>query len=188
LQQAAVAAGVLLAQPLTSTAAEKIPRPKISLKEQLYGILRVQESTTQEARLIKTGKYRDLQRLNVKRAIRMMIDNSDLATRFALATAFAPLDQVTAATDYGNTAVEALTQIIEYFPQDLQANDLGPEQKKFVSNALATASKSIDSFLMLMPKDTVDAARAQLEEENALNMKEFPKDELELLNPPEVGV
>jgi hypothetical protein len=122
----------------------------------------------------RTGKYRDLQRLNVKRAIRMMIDNSDLATRFALATAFAPLDQVTAATDYGNTAVEALTQIIEYFPQDLQANDLGPEQKKFVTNALATASKSIDSFLMLMPKDTVDAARAQLEEASAATCQVQP--------------
>jgi hypothetical protein len=57
LQQAVVATGVLLAQPLTATAAEKIPRPKISLKEQLYGILRVQESTAQEARLIKCGAH-----------------------------------------------------------------------------------------------------------------------------------
>jgi len=59
---------------------------------------RVQEASEQETRLIVTGKYKELQRLNIKRAIGMMIDNYDLAGRFVRASAFAPSDKLNAAT------------------------------------------------------------------------------------------
>ncbi|KAL3905236.1 MAG: hypothetical protein SGPRY_010984, partial [Prymnesium sp.] len=64
----------------------------------------------QETRLIKTGKYRELQRLNIKRAIKFMLDNYSLNERFVKAASFAPASQVVAATQYGQAAVESLIQ------------------------------------------------------------------------------
>jgi len=88
---------------------------------------------------------------------------------------------------YGNTAVEGLVQIIEYFQVDLVANDLTSDQQSFVLKALRSTSKSVDLFMGLMPSDAVDAARKQIETENALNIKEFPEEAY--LNPtPVVGV
>jgi len=155
------------------------------LKPELVLILRVKEACEQETRLIRTGKFRELQRLDVKRAIGMMIENYDLRDRFVRASAYAPSDRVSDATVYGNTATEALIQILEYFPSKLTATDLTREQQSFVLSALTSCSKSIDSFLLLMPADDVRAARAQIEEENALNLKEFPDGEY--LNAPVVG-
>lgn len=96
------------------------------------------------------------------------------------------LPQVAVATQYGQTAVEGLIQILEYFPSNLKADDLTREQSTFVLAALASTSKSIDSFLGLMPQDAVQAAKRQVAEENDLNEKEFPED-MKLLNPPTVG-
>ena len=136
-------------------------------------ILRVQEATTQETRLVKTGKYKELQRLNIKRAVNFMLENYSLRDRFVTASAFAPLEQQQQATDYAQTAVESLIQILEYFPDKLQANDLTPAQSQFVLAALVSTSKSIDSFLALMPGDAVDAAKAQVAEENSMNQADY---------------
>ena len=111
-------AGIAAALPLPAFAAVKAPsRNPAVLREQLVLILRVQEATGQETRLIKTGKYKvcnaayaayaasaeapplshpvrilqELQRLNIKRAISFMLDNYSLRDRFVTASAFAPL-------------------------------------------------------------------------------------------------
>lgn len=63
----------------------------------------------------------------------------------------------------------------------LAVNDLSSAQKNFVLSALKAVSTSIDNFLTLMPQETVALARSQIEEENALNLAEFPSD-MELLN------
>ena len=81
------------------------------------------------------------------------------------------------ATSYAQTAVEALIQIIEYFPQDLKANSLSNEQKNFVMSALGTTQKSIDSFLELMPAEAVSSALAQVAEENRLNEEEYQSED-----------
>eukprot|EP00965_Chrysotila_dentata_P056887 1887589-Pleurochrysis_carterae.AAC.1 len=179
---------VAASQPLSAFAAP-VPVPQMddkTLQQELVSILRVQEAAAQEARLVKTGKYRELQRLNVKRAVGMMIDNYDLSGRFVRASAVAPRDKANAAASFGNTAVESLVQILEYFQVDLVANELTKEQQTFVLKALKSTSTSIDSFLALMPSNVVAAAKKQIEEENELNLKEFPDDAY--LNPtPTVG-
>ena len=162
-------AAVLL-RPAAAVAAGSAEK---GLVPQLVLILRVQEATSQETRLVSTGKYKELQRLNVKRAIRYMLDNYSLEERFNRAAAFAPREKVASATAYGANAAEALNQIIEYFPQDLVANDLTAEQKRFVLRALATTSNAIDSFLALMPAEAVARATEQVVEENRLNELEF---------------
>ena len=111
----AAGAGLGLGLPQAAFAASNV-KARRPLQPELVFILRVQESTGQETRLIQTGKYKDLQRLNIKRAVGMMLENSDLQGRFVAATAYAPPSKVTQATEYGNQAVEALVQILEYFP------------------------------------------------------------------------
>jgi len=177
-RRAAVAAAAsfvaLPVAPLAAPAAVKGPsRSKAVLQEQLVLILRVQEATGQETRLVSTGKYKELQRLNIKRAVKFMLDNYSLRDRFVTASAFAPLEQQQQATDYAQTAVESLIQILEYFPDKLSANDLTSDQAKFVLAALKSTSKSIDAFLSLMPAEAVAAAKAQIADENDLNDKEY---------------
>ena len=81
-----------------------------------------------QTRLAKTGKFKELQRLN--EACNPHDDReSDMQSRFARASIYVNRDDVTKATEAAALAVEGLNQIIEYFPQDLVANDLSPEQK-----------------------------------------------------------
>ena len=158
------------------------PRSAAVLQEQLVLILRVQEATAQETRLVSTGKYKELQRLNVKRAISFMLDNYNLRDRFVTASAFAPLSQQQLATEYAQTAVESLVQILEYFPDKLSANDLTNEQKKFVLAALDSTSRNIDSFLLLMPAEVVEGSKAQVLDENKANSDEFDEIKLAIVN------
>jgi predicted ATP-grasp superfamily ATP-dependent carboligase len=146
-------------------------------------ILRVQEATTQETRLVSTGKYKELQRLNIKRAIRFMLDNYSLRDRFVAASAYAPAKSQQQVLSAAQRAVESLTQILEYFPNDLVANDLSPEQKTFVLAALESTSTSIDGFLEQMPAEVVSAARRQIAEENQLNEQEVRAAALEETQP-----
>ena len=80
-----------LATAATAAAVSSLPMPggwrasaasnlkkKKALTPELVQILRVKESTYQETRLISSGKYKDLQRLNIKRAIGMMLENSEV--------------------------------------------------------------------------------------------------------------
>ena len=77
-RQLVAAAAAVSSLPPASAAPNKNLKAKKTLKPELVAILRVKESTSQETRLISTGKFKDLQRLNIKRAIGMMLDNSDV--------------------------------------------------------------------------------------------------------------
>ena len=89
------------------------------------------------------------------------------------ASTFVPLDSQQLSYTYAQGATEALIQITEYFPDKLNAVDLTNEQKAFVLAALATTAKNIDSFVALLPAESVAAATEQLEEENRLNEAEY---------------
>lgn len=82
-----------------------------------------------------------------------------LRERFIAASFYCQPEQVATATQLGNTAVENLIQILEYFPDKLKVNDMTPDQKKFVLSALDSVSRNIDGFLALMPQDQVTAPR-----------------------------
>lgn len=46
-------------------------------------LLRAQEATAQELNLLTSGKYKNLQRANVKLAVRFILTNYALSTNFA---------------------------------------------------------------------------------------------------------
>lgn len=100
------------ARPALAVAAERIP-----LEDLLYRILRVREATQQETRLIKTGKFKDLQRANVKLAVKFMLDNYRLGDAFIAASTYLEggTQRRIEAGQVGQTAVQSLYTILEYF-------------------------------------------------------------------------
>lgn len=81
----------------------------------LYYILRVREATEQETRLIKSGKFKDVQRANVKLAVKFMVDNYRLNDNFIAASAYLEGDKRLKAGDIGTNVVQNLYTILEYF-------------------------------------------------------------------------
>jgi hypothetical protein len=97
--------------PTIALAAERPP-----LKTLLYRILRVREATQQEVRLIKNGTFKDIQRANIKLAVKFMIENYRLADAFVAASAYLDgNDRRVAAGQVGQSAVQNLYTILEYF-------------------------------------------------------------------------
>ena len=58
------------------------------LETYLYTIARVREATAQEMRLIKTGKFKDAARGNVKLAVRFMLNNYRLSDNVIAAASY----------------------------------------------------------------------------------------------------
>jgi len=111
---ASIFAAAVVAQPPTSLpawAAERVP-----LEQSLYTILRVREATQQESRLIKSGKFKDVQRANVKLAVKFMIENYNLNDAILSASNYLDgNDKRMSAVNAGQSAVQDLFTILEYF-------------------------------------------------------------------------
>ena len=87
-----------------------------SLDAVLYRIIRVKEAVQQEARLIKSGKFKDVQRANVKLAVKFMINNYRLNDAFVTASAYLESnDRRLEAGQVGQAVVQNLYTILEYF-------------------------------------------------------------------------
>merc|ERR1712216_447010 len=159
---------------------------KDPVKTALYTVLRVQESTLQEARLIRTNNFKDLQRNNIKMATKMMVENTRIIDVVVKASAYATdPNKVSEADEKGKAAVQDLLVILDYFDevdQEVKVTDLPKEKREFILKALDAARGKFDEFLAYMPKEKVKEARDQVIMENELNRKELPKD-LEILNP-----
>jgi hypothetical protein len=79
------------------------------LGDLLYTILRVREATEQESRLIKSGKFKDVQRANIKLAVKFMVENYRLQDAFVSAAAYLDgNERRIAAGDVGQAAVQNL--------------------------------------------------------------------------------
>ena len=108
---AAVSGIVATSAPLSALAAERPP-----LDSLLYKILRVREATQQETRLITTGKFKDVQRANVKLAVKFMLENYRLQDAFVAASGYLDGNQRRVeAGQVGQAAVQNLYTILEYF-------------------------------------------------------------------------
>jgi len=170
--------GNLAWAPLAGAAEEeKIARKP--LESSLYTILRVREATEQETRLIKSGKFKDVQRANVKLACRFMLQNYRLADNFNSASTYLNGNKRYEATDAGQAVVQALYTILEYFDSsDVENLKVGMTnnmagKEYIVINGLDAARNGIDRFLAYFPQQEVDAVKELILEENRLNEKEF---------------
>jgi len=165
---------------------EKVPAVRLPL----YYILRVREATEQESRLISSGKFKDVQRANVKLAVRFLLQNYKLSDN--IISAAATLDDSSkrqAATEVGQRAVENLYTILEYFDsRDVENLKVGSfdsmaGKEPLVLKGLDAARSNIDEFLTYLDRRDVDAVRTKIEAENELNAKEFDSSLGVILNP-----
>lgn len=181
LTVASITAAVTATQP--AFAAERVP-----LETSLYTILRVREATQQEARLIKSGKFKDVQRANVKLAVKFMVENYQLGDAFVKASSYLETNERrVAANTAGQNAVQDLYTILEYFDsadvQNLKVSSLSSDKESVVIKGLDATRRSIDEFLGYFPKETVDSVKSKVKTENDLNFQEFDRSLGDILNP-----
>ena len=139
-------------------------------------ILRVKEAAAQETRLIKSGKFKDLQRNSIKLAIALMLDNYQLLDNINKAARFAGGSRSQEAYSVGQGAVEALQSVLEYFDSSsssLKVDTISSEKQAFVVRALDVASQRLDQFLAYLPPEQVATAVAFIDYENELNLREY---------------
>ena len=174
----------------TATPAFAAAQRRQALPELLYRILRVREATQQETRLIKTGKFKDVQRANVKLAVKFMIDNYRLNDAFVGAAAYLDSSRQQKASQVGQTVVQSLYTILEYFDSsDVENIKVGSSsisgKEELVIKGLDSAKRGVDDFLAYFPVDQVDSVRRRIKEENDLNEKEFDPSLGKIVNLPD---
>jgi len=168
--------------PLPAQAAE-------DLDSYLYKIIRVREATQQEQRLIISGKFKDMQRANVKLAVKFMVQNYRLSDSVVGASTFLSggNSQQMSAIDTGQMAVQNLQTILEYFDSsDVQnikvgSNSMSGKEEIVVKGLEATRIK-LDEFLSFFDEATVTRVKNQVQNENDLNILEFDKSLGDIIN------
>mmetsp|Transcript_12470 Transcript_12470/g.20704 ORF Transcript_12470/g.20704 Transcript_12470/m.20704 type:complete len:250 (+) Transcript_12470:139-888(+) len=174
-----MAVGVVSLSTSPAVAADAATDRK-TLDQCLYSIMRVREATFQESRLINSGKFKDMQRANVKLAVKFILNNYRLSDTFIAASAYIEeTNRRIGAGEVGQAAVQDLQTILEYFDSsDVQnlkvgAGDNMSGKERLVLQGLDSTRKNIDGFLAYFPAEMVQAARKQILDENALNVKEW---------------
>jgi len=152
----------------------------------IYNVLRVREATEQETRLISTGKFKDVQRANVKLAVKFMINNYKLSDSIIAASSYLSGNSRVQASLTGQSAVQNLYTIIEYFDssdvENIKVDSLSGKEA-LVNNGLKSVRRDLDDFLAFFPADVVNDARTKISMENELNFREFDPSLGAILNP-----
>mmetsp|Transcript_832 Transcript_832/g.1828 ORF Transcript_832/g.1828 Transcript_832/m.1828 type:complete len:259 (-) Transcript_832:348-1124(-) len=175
------------ALPALAEEDEAASKPKIQpLSTYIYNILRVREATEQETRLISSGKFKDVQRANVKLAIKFIINNYKLSDSIIAASSYLKGNARVQASGVGQSAVQSLYTIVEYFDssdvENIKVDSLAGKEA-IVNNGLKSVRRDIDELLSMFPKDVLDEAKAKIQSENELNYKEFDPTLGSILNP-----
>ncbi|CAJ1957168.1 unnamed protein product [Cylindrotheca closterium] len=183
--------GAMLASTTAALTAGSLPSvadvESETLESYLYRVLRVREATQQERRLIKSGKFKDIQRANVKLAVKFMVQNYRLSDAVVGASAYLTGANSMKAIDAGQTAIQNLQTILEYFDtSDVENIKVGKNsmagKEELVLQGLQTAQSNIDQFLTYFPEATVKEIKEKILSENDLNVKEFDKSLGDIIN------
>eukprot|EP00984_Skeletonema_dohrnii_P016491 scaffold7348_cov139-Skeletonema_dohrnii-CCMP3373.AAC.2 len=188
---AASSFATVLSSPMVAFAADEDDDKKPSSKRQpletyLYNILRVREATEQETRIINSKTFKDSQRANVKLAVKFILNNYKLSDSVIAASSYLSGTARVQASGVGQSAVQSLFTIIEYFDSQDVENikvDALAGKEAIVIKGLESVRRDIDEFLSYFPQDVLDQQKAKVMEENELNFKEFDPELGSILNP-----
>lgn len=139
--------------------------------------------------MIISGKFKDMQRANVKLAVKFMVQNYRLSDSVVGASTFLSggNSQQMSAIDTGQMAVQNLQTILEYFDSsDVQnikvgSNSMSGKEEIVVKGLEATRIK-LDEFLSFFDEATVTRVKNQVQNENDLNILEFDKSLGDIIN------
>ena len=130
-----------------------------------------------------------MQRANVKLAIKFMVQNYRLSDCVVGASSFLKggNSQQMAAIDTGQMAVQNLQTILEYFDSsDVENIKVGKNsmsgKEEIVVKGLEATSIKLEQFLSYFDEADVTRIKAQVQEENDLNLKEFDKSLGDIIN------
>lgn len=188
---AASSLATVLSSPIAALAADedasKAPSSKrLPLENYIYNILRVREATEQETRIINSKTFKDSQRANVKLAVKFILNNYKLSDSVIAASSYLSGTAKFNASSAGQSAVQSLYTIIEYFDSQDVENikvDALAGKEAIVTKGLESVRRDIDEFLSYFPQDVLDQQKAKVMEENELNFKEFDPELGSILNP-----
>ncbi|KAL7429935.1 hypothetical protein ACHAXM_001933 [Skeletonema potamos] len=188
---AATSLATIISSPIAALAedddAAKSPSTKLQpLESYIYNILRVREATEQETRIINNKTFKDAQRANVKLAIKFILNNYKLSDSVIAASSYLSGSARVQASGVGQSAVQSLFTIIEYFDSSDVENikvDALAGKEAIVIKGLESVRRDIDEFLSYFPQDVLDKQRVKVMEENELNFKEFDPELGSILNP-----
>jgi hypothetical protein len=188
---AATPLATVLSSPMAAIAEDDDGAKSPSTKRQpletyIYNILRVREATEQETRIINNKTFKDAQRANVKLAIKFILNNYKLSDSVIAASSYLSGSARVQASGVGQSAVQSLFTIIEYFDSSDVENikvDALAGKESIVIKGLESVRRDIDEFLSYFPQDVLDQQKAKVMEENELNYKEFDPELGSILNP-----
>lgn len=148
------------------------------LRESLYLLSRVQESTVQLERLIKNSSTQEELKPKLKLKLKLVQASYRLQDQINYASQFVdPPEELVAATEAGNIAVSSLQDAVVFVRDELPGT--GPittEQREFLNEALQNTRGALFQFLDYMPKEKLEQARKRVEVENVDNREEFDDD------------
>eukprot|EP00970_Alexandrium_tamarense_P020530 scaffold15335_cov234-Alexandrium_tamarense.AAC.3 len=136
-----------------------------------------------------SGKHKnDVQRANVKLAVKFIINNYKLSDSVVAASSYLKGNARVSASGVGGSAVQSLYTILEYFDSsDVENIKVGSDslagKEAIVTKGLESVRRDIDDFLSYFPQDVIEEAKAKIAEENELNYKEFDPSLGTILNP-----
>jgi len=123
----------------------------------------------------------------VKLAVKFIINNYKLSDSIIAASSYLKGNARVQASGVGQSAVQSLYTIVEYFDssdvENIKVDKLDAGKEAIVNNGFKSVRRDIDEFLSMFPQDVVDEAKAKIREENELNYKEFDPSLGSILNP-----
>lgn len=164
---------------------------KVIFGTPLYLLLRVREATEQQERLLRKNMFRDLQRNNIKMAMRMILRNYNLRDNLEILTSKQiPSESQAKAREASKDLCESLSLISIYFDPNADAkltvDQLSQEKRDFILKALGKSRDKIGVILAYLPQAEIDEVQAYIEKENTMNAEAMKEAGEAILNPPEI--
>lgn len=115
-----------------------------------------------------------------------MINNYKLSDSIVAASSYLKGNARVQASGVGQSAVQSLYTILEYFDssdvENIKVDSLSGKES-IVNSGLKSVRRDIDEFLSYFPKDVMDEVSKKIAEENELNYREFDPALGSILNP-----
>ena len=154
---AASSLATVLSSPIAALAADEDAAKSTSSKRQplenyIYNILRVREATEQETRIINSKTFKDSQRANVKLAVKFILNNYKLSDSVIAASSYLSGTAKFNASSAGQSAVQSLYTIIEYFDSQDVENikvDALAGKEAIVTKGLESVRRDIDELSLI---------------------------------------
>lgn len=119
--------------------------------------------------------------------MKFILNNYKLSDSVIAASSYLSGNGRVQASGVGQSAVQSLYTIVEYFDsadvENIKVDKLDAGKEAIVNSGLKSVRRDLDEFLSYFPTDVVEEAKTKIMGENELNYKEFDPSLGSILNP-----